>query len=97
VVTIILFPSHSFGGTAELFDRAARKNPNGALGRKHDEVLAGLDVQLFANGFGDDDLEFGRNADTGSLHGWEPPSAESIATSYDSIAIDGKSYPAYRH
>jgi hypothetical protein len=33
-------------------------------------------VQLFANGFGDDDLEFGRNADTGSLHGWEPPIAD---------------------
>jgi len=76
VLTIILFPSHSFGGAPELFDRAARKNPDGALGRKHDEVLAGLDVQLFANGFGDDDLEFGRNADTGSLHGWEPPIAD---------------------
>jgi hypothetical protein len=68
VVTIILFPSHSFGGTAELFDGAARKNPDGAFERIHDEILAGLDVQLFADGFGDDDLEFGRNANTGSLH-----------------------------
>jgi hypothetical protein len=68
VVTIILFPSHSFGGAAKLFDGAARKNPDGAFERVHDEILAGLDVQLFANGFGDDDLEFGRNANTGSLH-----------------------------
>jgi hypothetical protein len=67
VVTIILFPSHAFGGAAEFFYGAARKNPDGAFERIHDEILAGLDVQLFANGFGDYDLEFGRNADTGSL------------------------------
>jgi hypothetical protein len=68
VVTIILFPSHAFGRATEFFDGAARKNPDGAFERIHDEVLAGFDVKLFANGFGDNDLEFGRNANAGSLH-----------------------------
>jgi hypothetical protein len=78
VVTIILFPPHAFGGAAELFDGAAGEKANGPVERVHDEILAGLDAKFFADGFGDDDLEFGRNADAGSLHEMKPPEVPSI-------------------
>jgi hypothetical protein len=81
VVTIVLFPPHAFGGASELFDGAAGEKANGSVERVHDEILAGLDVKFFANGFGYDDLEFGRNADAGSLHEMKPPEVPSMETS----------------
>jgi hypothetical protein len=81
VVTIVLLPSHAFGGAAEFFDGAAREKANGSVERVHDEILAWLDVKFFADGFGDDDLEFGRNADAASLHVVKPPEVPSMDTS----------------
>jgi hypothetical protein len=88
VVTIFVFPSEALGDAAKLLDRAAGNEAQGAVERIHEELLSRLDLEFFAESFGDHDLKFGRDANLGFLDWMKPPSMVSIGTSYVNTAID---------
>jgi hypothetical protein len=59
MVTVIVLPFHPLGRSAEFFNVTRRVKPYGSIQSVDVELLAGLEIEAFADLLGDYDLEFG--------------------------------------
>jgi hypothetical protein len=59
VHTVVVLPFHPLRRTAEFFDEARRMKANGPIQDVNVEILAWLELESFADFFGDYDLKFG--------------------------------------
>src|SRR6266436_9044568 len=57
VVTVLILPFHSLGDAAKVFDGSVLTKANTSIEYVNDELLARLELKLFAHTLGDDDLE----------------------------------------